>query len=257
MATSSQWTTHDGVRLHYLDKTGSTGTPALFVPGLSDWATDYEWLLESWWPRRLVVADLRGRGASEAPATGYRLEDHVGDVDAVVRAAGLDRVHLVTFSRGTAYALGWALGHPGAVVSLTVGDYNAKQVKLPPEFPGWWMSTRWRGRPMTDIMAPHVIEQIQKDSEEVLFWDEMSRLACPVLVLRAGSGLLDDEAVERWRDAVPHAEVETFADSPHDLFRPDRHHFARVVGGFIARHEPADAEAEGTPAPAGGQERLR
>jgi len=237
----SRWTRHGDVRLHYLEAEPASGAdralPVLFVPGLSDWSTDYEWLLDAWSPRRTVIVDLRGRGLSDAPATGYRLEDHVGDLDAVVAAAGLGRFHLVTFSRGTCYSLAWALDHPGAVASLSVGDYKAMQVQLPPEFPDWWMSTRWRGRAMTEIMAPHVIVGLQRDSCEILFWDDLGGLGCPVLVIQAGRGLLDDESAERWRASLAGVETTRFADSPHDLFRPDRLRFARVVGEFMDRHD--------------------
>ena len=241
----SHWTSHGDVRLHYLMAEPASGDdgrmPVLFVPGLSDWSTDYEWLLSAWAPRRTVIVDLRGRGLSDAPESGYRLEDHMGDLEAVVAAAGLKRFHLVAFSRGTCYALALALHHPEGPATLSVGDYQAKQMALPPGFPDWWMSTRWRGRPMTEIMAPHVITALQRDSPEMFFWDQLGDLHCPVLVIQAGDGLLDDEGAARWRTSLPGVEMTRFPESPHDLFRPDRFRFARVVGEFMAGHERADA----------------
>ena len=43
---------------------------------------------------RIVTLDLRGNGKSDRPAEGYGLENYVGDVHAVVEAAGLDRFAL-------------------------------------------------------------------------------------------------------------------------------------------------------------------
>jgi non-heme chloroperoxidase len=148
---------------------------------------------------------------------------------------GLDRVLLASFSRGTAYALRWALDHPERVAGLAIGDYNAKQPGLGPDFPEWWMGTRWRGRPMTEIMAPHVIEGIQRDSKEQLFWDELDVLTCPVLIIGAGRGLLGAEGMERWMAALPHVETVMFDDSPHDIFRPDRDRYATTVRDFFDR----------------------
>src|SRR4051794_5466182 len=112
----SAWADNEGVRLHFLDSGGPGGpAPILFVPGLSDVADEYAWLLDAWRPRRTLIVDLRGRGRSDAPATGYRPVDHAGDIVAVLAARAIPRVHLVTFSRGTSYALTWALAHPDAV----------------------------------------------------------------------------------------------------------------------------------------------
>jgi pimeloyl-ACP methyl ester carboxylesterase len=230
----SRWTSHDGVRLHYLDSgLAVPPTPVVFVPGLSDVADEYDWLLDAWAPRRTVVVDLRGRGASDAPRDGYTIDHHTGDLDTVIEACGINRMFLVSFSRGTAYALRWALDHPDRVAGLVVGDYNAKQPSLGPEFPAWWMSTRWRGRNMTEIMPPHVIEGLQRDSVELLFWDEMKVMDCPVLVIRGGKGLMDDEAMGRWQMAVPHVESVTFDDSYHDIFRPDPDRYATTVRRFL------------------------
>ena len=93
---------------------------------------------------------------------------------------------------------------------------------------------------MTEIMAPHVIEGIQHDSREILFWDDMASIPAPLLVIQAGSGLLQDEDMVRWRTSVPGLETVRFEESPHDLFRPDRFRFARVVGDFMERHDPVD-----------------
>src|SRR5215207_11404337 len=52
---------------------------------------------QSWWPVidplaerfHLYQVDLRGHGASEKPASGYRVEDYAADLDAVIDALDL------------------------------------------------------------------------------------------------------------------------------------------------------------------------
>lgn len=85
------------VRLHYLDAhaDGRDELPIVIVPGLSERAEEYIGLMTRLSPRRCVAISPRGRGRSDAPARGYGLDDHAGDVLAVVRQATLARCVLV------------------------------------------------------------------------------------------------------------------------------------------------------------------
>ncbi|WP_374929955.1 alpha/beta fold hydrolase [Kytococcus sedentarius] len=71
---------------------------------------------------RTLAPDQRGYSPGASPtATGaYRLEELVGDVVAVIDAAGADRVHLVGHDWGGAAAWAVATRHPARVASLTV-----------------------------------------------------------------------------------------------------------------------------------------
>lgn len=60
---------------------------APLVPDLSPWF-------------RVVTFDPRGAGRSDRPPTGYRLDDHVADAVAVLRAAGVGRASLIAGSSG-------------------------------------------------------------------------------------------------------------------------------------------------------------
>lgn len=75
------------------------------MPGLSEPAGEYTELMGRLLPRRCVAISPRGRGRSDAPASGYTLDDHAGDVLAVARQATLPRCVLVAFSRGVPYAI--------------------------------------------------------------------------------------------------------------------------------------------------------
>ncbi len=127
MPTVERWATGSGIDIRYLDNAPSEpeGLPILFAPGVVDIADDYHEVLEALAPRRLLVVEVRGRGRSEAPSEGYAVADHARDLRAVVDAEGLDRFHVMTFSRGTTWALDLVLGDPSPVASLSVGDYNA------------------------------------------------------------------------------------------------------------------------------------
>lgn len=242
-----RWVEGTGGRLRYLDSASeeTVGLPVLFSPGLSDTADEYEAAFAALRPRRLLVVEVRGRGRSDAPPTGYSADDHVDDLDAVVEHAGLDHFHLMTFSRGTTWGIDLARRRPSCVASVSIGDYRAVEVGLPPTFAESQWRTRFRGRPMPDRVAFHVLEGIARESRDRDLWEALGGLGVPVLVGRgAAGGILRDADVERYRAAVADIEVVTFDDAAHDLFRPDRTAYPRAVADFVARQV---AETGGRP----------
>ena len=50
---------------------------------------------------------------SEAPQSGYSLDDHASDIEAAVKASGLAEYCLMTHSLGVPYAIRFAAKHPG------------------------------------------------------------------------------------------------------------------------------------------------
>ncbi|WP_406162928.1 alpha/beta fold hydrolase [Streptomyces sp. NBC_01005] len=67
----------------------------------------------------VLMYDLRGHGRTTRPATGYRLEDFVADLDGLFAPLGKDRpAHLVGNSFGGAIAYALAAAHPDRVRSV-------------------------------------------------------------------------------------------------------------------------------------------
>ena len=146
---------HDGVRIHALDndRVDAAEAPVLVVPGMGEYADEYEWLLDRLGDRRVVIVDVRGRGRSDVPDTGYRWEDHIGDLRAAVVQLGLERPIVVAFSRGSSYALGYALTYPTELRGLVIGDYFARHVGLPVEFAEQQLASRIRGVLISERMS--------------------------------------------------------------------------------------------------------
>jgi non-heme chloroperoxidase len=239
-----RWTTRTGSRLRYLDNAPDEpeGLPILFAPGLSDLADEYLDMLEHVGPRRLLAVEVRGRGRSDAPPSGYSVADQADDLEAVLDEEGIDRFHLMTFSRGTSWGLELALRAPERVASVAIGDYKAVEVGLPETFVDWQMGTTFRGRPMEQRIDRRVLQALVRDSVARELWDELTRLPGPLLVARPGGegGILGDDAIERYRTARPDVEVVVIPDAPHDLFRPDRLAYPRAVLDFLRRRCPGE-----------------
>lgn len=248
----SRFTDRSGVRIHYLDSglgggPGGVGAdadpPLVFVPGLTDLAEDYMGVLAEF-GRRTIVIDLRGRGPSGSPGgESYGFDHHVADVAAVVAHAGVEAFHLATFSRGTVYGLGFAFADPDRVHTVSIGDYQAREIGLPGQWPEQFMQGRWRGQPVLERISEVALQGVARQSVERSLWDQLGALGKPVLVMRSGRArrnghqMVDQTALARYREAVPGVEIVTFEGSGHDLFRPDPTRYPRLVADFIARHD--------------------
>lgn len=248
MTPGESFTTRSGVRIRYLSNrpadstdTGSVGAglPLLFSPGLSDFADDYSEVLELFLPRRMIVVEVRGRGGSEAPEAGYHVDDHMSDLAAVLAEEGIERFHLMTFSRGTSWGLELALTQSDRVASLSIGDYWAVEVAMPDDFADRMLATRWRGRPIAERIQPHVLTGLGQQSQARALWPLLGDLPFPLLVAvgTEPGRLVDDDGIALYREARPDVEIAVIPGAAHDLFRPDRLAYPRAVLDFIDRHD--------------------
>ena len=230
---------NDGVGIHALDngRVDTATAPIVVIPGMGESAEEYVWLLDRLGDRRVVVVDVRGRGRSDVPDTGYRWEDHIADLRAVIDATALDRPILVAFSRGSSYALGYALEYPTEVRGLVIGDYFARHVGLPAEFADQQLRSKIRGVPISERMSERAVRAIFAESREVPLWDRLTELQCPVLVIRGGrkSALVGDELAARWQESLPAVELAMLPDAGHDLWSRDPDAYLAVLLPFVAR----------------------
>jgi len=113
-----QTTTVDGVRIQIEDHVREKPS-VLFIhhagsnlrmwdPVIPYFAKDY----------RCIAIDLRGHGKSDAPATGYHIDDMARDIVGVLNALGIERAHIVGSSIGAEVGLSLAAHDPQHVLSL-------------------------------------------------------------------------------------------------------------------------------------------
>jgi len=232
----SRFAANGDTRIHYLDSGGpDQGAPIVFVPGMTDIADDYLEIIPLL-GRRAAVMDLRGHGRSDAPDFGYDLESLAADVGAVIDAVTEGPVHIMTFSRGTTYALGWAVAHPERVVSLAIGDYVPEEIVLPDPHMHRLLNGRWRGTPVRERLDYDAAVKTFRAARGRSFWDELAELQLPMLVVRSpNSPLIDGSAWARYKSLFPDADLLEFHDSPHDIFRPDRGRYPKLVHDLTNR----------------------
>ncbi|WP_017624893.1 alpha/beta fold hydrolase [Nocardiopsis chromatogenes] len=118
--------------------TGGTGTPVLYLNG--QFATQGYWrhtiaeLGDGW---RHITFDERARGRKSGLSADYSFEAAVRDVDAVLKARGVERALVVGWSYGAVVAAHWAHRNPGRALGAVLVDGA---------YPYDWMDEAMEGR---------------------------------------------------------------------------------------------------------------
>ncbi len=113
----------NNIQIHYLDYAGA-GPPLILMPGLTNNVHSFGGLIYAGLKEtcRVLALDLRGRGLSDKPDTGYSMADHAADVLGVLDALRLDHVVLGGHSFGGMLALYMAAKYPERFSKLVIID---------------------------------------------------------------------------------------------------------------------------------------
>lgn len=112
----------NGIRLRYLDYPGE-GPVIVFLHGLTANAMSFAEIAAYLSPRyRVLVPDLRGRGLSDKPPTGYAMADHAADILGLLDSLGVGSAVLSGHSFGGMLSLFMAAHHPERVSRLALLD---------------------------------------------------------------------------------------------------------------------------------------
>jgi 3-oxoadipate enol-lactonase len=115
---------NNDVRLHYEEH--GAGEPVIFLHGFTldrrMWAGQAEFLKADY---RVILADARGHGLSDAPPTGYSRDDRVADLLTLADSLEIEKFRVVGLSMGGVTAIGFALAYQKRLESLTLVSSGA------------------------------------------------------------------------------------------------------------------------------------
>lgn len=230
MTTADGWVRNEKVYLHYLDnQSESADIPIVFIPGLRGSAEQFRPMIEALGSRRALSISLRGRGQSGVPNAGYSFDDHIGDITAVIEAAGLTQFCLFGHSIGVTYSIGYTLNHLERVGGLVLAGYPAKYPAIPADWIMQVMMKRANEMPVPAALG------VQHDSVEISLWERLMEITCPMMVLRGGKSTsrLKPEAAEKYLQYAPQAQLIVFEEAGHRLWQPDFERFMKTVKVFL------------------------
>lgn len=118
-----QYAQVNNIQLHYFDYPGD-GPPLLLMPGLTVNARCFDGLIQAGLSPalRVVAVDLRGRGLSDKPDSGYSMADHAADIIGLLDALKLEQVVMGGHSFGGLLSFYLASTQPERVSKLVIID---------------------------------------------------------------------------------------------------------------------------------------
>ncbi len=213
----------NGIRLHYLDH-GGEGPILVMTHGLTANAHSFDGMARALGGDvRLIAVDLRGRGLSDKPDTGYSMEDHAADVLGLLDDLEIDRAFLGGHSFGGLLTYHIAAHHPERVrrcivmdAPIDIGEATLEQIKpaldrLGRVFPSWdaylaavkeqpyyhgWWDHQIESYYRADIQenedgtvqsksSPDHIRQAVEETIGVAWNEYLGRIEVPLLLIRA------------------------------------------------------------------------
>ena len=120
--------------------------------------------------------------------------------------------------------------------SVAIGDYVPEEKVLTSEMSRRLLDGRWRGTPVIQRLDVDAANKTFAAAQERSLWEPLARQQFPLFAVRSGANFLVGEPEwSRYRALFPHAHLVEFPDSPHDIFRPDRGRYPRLVGEHVDR----------------------
>ena len=201
----------------------------------------------------VLVPDLRGRGETSRPESGYDPATMADDVAALIERLGLRPAVLIGRLHGGLVAYHLAARRPDLVCGVVLGDANpdvseeraAKALEavrslpegfatreeaerfyeeglgLPAERARHDMPTDLEARPDGGYRWRHdldIVRRIEAAAMPRSDWAILERVRCPVLILRGQRGHIPAQTAERMLTTMPRARAQTIFGAGHDVF---------------------------------------
>lgn len=229
-----------GVKIHYIEKKAKACNPntVILSPGLWEPAERAIPLFEGL-DSHSVSLSYRGRGQSGTPKTGYNLEHHVSDLKSVVDAVNPDSFFLLAFSRGVGYACGYLEKYPEKVKGFIIVDHPPIHVKPWSGYAEYWKNLVYLGNFLTDFIRPEVLDSLEREADEVVFWNMLSKLNIPILLLRGTcekskiASDLSGEDILKYKRYVKNLKIVEFKYSGHMIVDEELGKYRMIVNDFI------------------------
>jgi long-chain acyl-CoA synthetase len=240
----------------------------VFLHGFGGQAEQWQYQLQKFsLENRVIALDMRGHGLSDAPASGYSMEQALTDLEtALILLKVKEKFILVGHSFGGAWGTEYAIKHPDRVERLiliaTAGEFRLRPLfRLGLSVPNWLLRMI---RPLTRTWLsapPSVLKQIYyRNLSKWIGWERFKCLQVPTLVVRGNRDRVFEKPLfEKVTQSIPGAEDADIGVSGHMVMLERREAVDRAIERFLEgegqrswRETPGDT-SEKKP----GRDRLR
>ena len=223
----------DGITIQLAAWEGK-GNQVLCVHGLTANCRCWDIIASSLAPENSIIAiDLRGRGLSDKPPTGYSMQHHIRDIYNVLDDLDIERIVLLGHSLGAFISLAFAATYPERTEKIILmdggGQLNQDQwdkislaikpsldrlgkvfpsfddyvahMKLAPFLQPWSQAMEVYFQYESEVVEggvrsrinPSHIQEEAKNIQQEESLQYYPKVACPVLILRATDGILSKD----------------------------------------------------------------
>lgn len=238
-----------GIELHYMEQTSydSDLKPILIIPALPESDMDYKDIIFVL-PNHTVCATWRGRELSDAPETGYSVQDHANDIIDTIEHFKLNEIIVLAYSRGVAYFIQALPEIKDKILGLVIVDFPAQYDAHPPQWAENFLKQNWRAMPIKErFPKAWVLNRIEEESKETDLWDNLKGIEFPVSLFVGGSQYSDPvlipskittEHIEKYKSYLPQLKILEFENSGHDLRIWEYEKFVSEFKNFMDQFNP-------------------
>lgn len=256
-------TLQNGLRLAYVEAGNPEGQALLLLHGYTDSSRSWSLMVPHLSKYRLLIPDMRGHGATDAPACCYSLSQFADDARLLLDALKVPRASVAGHSLGSMVAITLAAEHPERVSNLILigstalvpvkrGDWlydNALALKAPLD-PSSQFLRDWHPANQPTQVDPVFAEEVRKEFMTIPLhvWRSVMRelasvpvgrhaadVGAPVLILSGGKDpLFPAEHHASLMKAFHQAEGQVFAELGHNPNWEQPEALARTISRFIA-----------------------
>ena len=171
--------------------------------------------------RHCIVLSYRGRGKSSTPKSGFDWNDHISDIDCVIKNEKINKPVFLGFSKGVSYMLGYLSINLEIAHGIIIIDYPAIHSKLEKGAARFWANMIYNGFKLDNYVTLRTLEGIETESTYKEFYNDLNKMKSPVWVFRGTdqeadiSSNLVSEDILKYEQSVSKLEVVDFNYSGH------------------------------------------
>lgn len=249
MLEENKFENRTGLKLHYMEQISYDNDlkPVLIVPALPESDADYKDIIFVL-PTHTICVTPRGREQSDAPETGYSIQDHANDLIDCVNHFNLKDLIVIAYSRGVVYFIKALPQLKDKIAGIILIDYPAQYDSHPKDWSKNFLNQSWRAMPIKErFPKPWVLERIEQESIAEDVWNNLEGITCPITLFKGSASYSDpvlisskitEEHLKKYKQLLPRLKVIEFEESGHDLRLWQYEKFITEIKAFIQELTP-------------------
>lgn len=254
----SNWTTHEGVKLHYYDLGNKKAKEALVF--VHCWTCNAEFWRDNYgaFPNyRVIAMDLPGHGQSDKPGVDYSMEYFAKAVDAVMKKAGVTKAVLAGHSMGTPIIRRYHELFPAKTLGLVIVDgallpfgrreqidafftplFKDYKAGAPAFIDGMLEPTHASVRPFIRSSMLATPDFVGSSAMRLMLDDSYAthgKINVPVLAVMAPNQMWPADLEQKYREVAPDLDFRTMTGVSHFLQLEKPAEFNAAVKEFITK----------------------